>query len=67
MDTNNTNNISDVNMQLYICKFCANNISKNTNIYRGYNHSFCSNYCRSNYSKKIALLDYYLNNYSLWL
>ena len=52
---------------LYTCKFCENNINKNTNIYRGYNHSFCSNYCRSNYSQKIALLDYYLNNYDLWL
>jgi hypothetical protein len=52
---------------LYTCRYCSNNISKNTNIYRGYNHSFCSNYCRSNYSQKIALLDYYLNNYDLWL
>jgi hypothetical protein len=52
---------------LYTCKFCENNINKNMNIYRGYNHSFCSNYCRSNYSQKIALLDYYLNNYDLWL
>jgi hypothetical protein len=52
---------------LYTCKCCSNNISKNVNIYRGYNHSFCSNYCRSNYSQKIASLDYYLNNYDLWL
>lgn len=52
---------------LYTCKFCENNINKNMNIYRGYNHSFCSNYCRSNYSQKIALVDYYLNNYDLWL
>ena len=52
---------------LYTCKFCENNINKNMNIYRGYNHSFCSNYCRSNYSQKIALIDYYLNNYDLWL
>jgi hypothetical protein len=51
---------------LYTCKLCENNINKNMNIYRGYNHSFCSNYCRSNYSQKIALLDYYLNNYDLW-
>ena len=54
-------------LMLYTCKFCENNINKNMNIYRGYNHSFCSNYCRSNYSQKIALIDYYLNNYDLWL
>jgi hypothetical protein len=61
----NTNTASP--LILYTCKFCSNSIAKNTNIYRGYNHSFCSNYCRSNYSQKIALLDYYLNNYEIWL
>jgi len=64
-NTTNTNTIMP--LILYTCKFCENNINKNTNIYRGYNHSFCSNYCRSNYSQKIALVDYYLNNYELWL
>jgi hypothetical protein len=59
----NTNSL----LLLYTCKFCSNNIGKNTNIYRGYNHSFCSNHCRSKYSQKIALIDYYLNNYDLWL
>ena len=63
----NTNTLSSSPLLLYTCKFCENNIAKNMNIYRGYNHSFCSNYCRSNYSKKITLIDYYLNNYDLWL
>jgi hypothetical protein len=61
------NTLASSPLLLYSCKFCENNINKNMNIYRGYNHSFCSNYCRSNYSQKIALVDYYLNNYDLWL
>ena len=66
--SNNIPNICTTSpLLLYTCKFCENSIGKNTNIYRGYNHSFCSNYCRSNYSQKIALVDYYLNNYELWL
>ena len=69
----NTNTNTNININinstllLYTCKYCSNSINKNMNIYRGYNHSFCSNYCRCNYSQKIALLDYYLNNYDLWL
>ena len=59
--------LSSSQLILYTCKFCSNSISKNMNIYRGYNHSFCSNHCRSNYSYKIASIDYYLNNYDLWL
>jgi len=66
-NTTNTNTNTIRPLILYTCKFCENNINKKTNIYRGYDHSFCSNYCRSNYSQKIALLDYYLNNYDLWL
>ena len=62
-----TNSLRTSPLLLYTCKLCENSIGKNTNIYRGYNHSFCSNYCRSNYSQKIALIDYYLNNYDLWL
>ena len=62
-----TNTCTTSPLLLYRCKYCENNINKNMNIYRGYNHSFCSNYCRSNYSQKIALVDYYLNNYELWL
>jgi len=65
--SNATNTSTSRPLLLYSCKFCSNNINKNMNIYRGYNHSFCSNYCRSNYSQKIALVDYYLNNYELWL
>lgn len=63
----NTNTLTSRPLLLYSCKFCENNINKNMNVYRGYNHSFCSNYCRSNYSQKIALVDYYLNNYDLWI
>jgi len=62
-----TTTLTSSPLLLYTCKYCSNNINKNMNIYRGYNHSFCSNYCRSNYSQKIALVDYYLNNYELWL
>jgi hypothetical protein len=62
-----TTTLASSPLLLYSCKYCENNIKKNMNIYRGYNHSFCSNYCRSNYSQKIALVDYYLNNYELWL
>jgi hypothetical protein len=65
--SNTTNTCTTSPLLLYSCKYCSNNINKNMNIYRGYNHSFCSNYCRSNYSQKIALVDYYLNNYELWL
>ena len=65
---NNIPNITTTTpLILHTCKFCENNINKNMNIYRGYNHSFCSNHCRYNYSQKIALIDYYLNNYDLWL
>ena len=63
----NTNILTSRPIILYTCKYCSNSISKNMNIYRGYNHSFCSNYCRSNYSQKIALIDYYLNNYDVWI
>ena len=62
-----TTTLSSSPLILYMCKFCSNSISKNMNIYRGYNHSFCSNHCRSKYSYKIASIDYYLNNYDLWL
>jgi hypothetical protein len=62
-----TTTLASSPLLLYSCKYCSNNISKYRNIYRGYNHSFCSTYCRSNYSQKIALLDYNLNHYELWL
>jgi hypothetical protein len=71
MNLNNTivatNTLASSPLLLYSCKYCSNNISKYRNIYRGFNHSFCSTYCRSNYSQKIALLDYNLNHYELWL
>ena len=51
---------------MFVCDYCENNITPNVKIFRGFDCTFCSDYCR----QKITVLNIDNNNrisdYNLW-
>lgn len=50
-----------------ICKQCECSINHHATLYKGFDCSFCSNYCRTIFSTQIIKKDYSLMRHELWL
>ena len=66
MSSNASPNTSPNTFTTSSCKQCANTINNKASIYKGFDCIFCSNYCRSIFSKQIFKKDYNLLRHELW-
>ena len=63
----NTNTPTKPSLTSTICKQCDSTIKPTANLYKGFDCSFCSNYCRTIFSTQIVKKDYSLMRHGLWL
>lgn len=49
-----------------ICDWCESNILPNTKIYKGFDCTFCSSYCRTQIKNKNFIYDNRLSDYRKW-